>query len=60
VSQFLTHLAREGKVAAATQNQALSALLFLYKDVLKKEIGRLDAVERVKKYENIPNQKRHR
>ena len=35
VTAFLTHLAREGNVAASTQNQALSALLFLYKEVLK-------------------------
>jgi integrase-like protein len=34
VTAFLTHLARVGKVAASTQNQALSALLFLYKEVL--------------------------
>jgi hypothetical protein len=31
VTEFLTHLARDGRVAAPTQNQALSALLFLYK-----------------------------
>ncbi len=34
VEAFLTHLAVEGKVAASTQNQAFSALLFLYRDVL--------------------------
>ncbi|MGZ8903954.1 MAG: phage integrase N-terminal SAM-like domain-containing protein, partial [Methylobacter sp.] len=34
VEAFLTHLAVEGKVSASTQNQALSALLFLYKEVL--------------------------
>src|SRR5690348_3591639 len=34
VEQFLTHLAVAGEVAAGTQNQALSALLFLYKEVL--------------------------
>lgn len=34
VEQFLTHLAVVGNVAASTQNQALSALLFLYKEVL--------------------------
>ncbi len=39
VSAFLTHLARDSNVAASTQNQALSALLFLYKEVLKEEIG---------------------
>ena len=39
MSEFLTHLARSENVSAATQNQALSALLFLYKQVLKEEIG---------------------
>jgi len=54
VTQFLTHLAREGKVAASTQNQALSALLFLYKEVLKQEIGWLDQVERAKRPARLP------
>jgi integron integrase len=54
VSEFLTHLAREKNVAAATQNQALSALLFLYKQVLKQEIGWLEAVERPRKPARIP------
>jgi len=54
VAQFLTHLARDGNVAASTQNQALSALLFLYKDVLKQEIGWLDRVERAKKPPKLP------
>ncbi len=40
---FLTHLARAGNISASTQNQALSALLFLYKEVLKQnEIRRSD------------------
>src|SRR3954462_5273179 len=43
VTAFLTSLARDGNVAASTQNQALSALLFLYKEVLKQEIGWLDS-----------------
>jgi len=54
VTAFLTHLARNGKVSASTQNQALSALLFLYKEVLKQEIGWLDAVERAKKPTRLP------
>ena len=54
VSEFLTHLARAGKVAASTQNQALSALLFLYKQVLKTEIGWLQEVERAKKPVRVP------
>src|ERR1700757_4361595 len=54
VTEFLTHLARAGKVAASTQNQALSALLFLYKEVLKQEIGWLENVERAKKPARLP------
>lgn len=54
VTEFLTHLARDGDVAASTQNQALSALLFLYKQVLKEEIGWLDGVERAKKPLRVP------
>src|SRR2546430_10636740 len=38
VGEFLTHLAREVNVSASTQNQALSAMLYLYKQVLKEEI----------------------
>jgi len=54
VTAFLTHLARVGNVAASTQNQALSALLFLYKEVLKQEIGWLGKVERAKKPPKLP------
>src|SRR5437763_16204679 len=54
VGAFLTHLARDGKVAAATQNQALSALLFLYKEVLKQEIGWLEGVQRAKTPSRLP------
>jgi site-specific recombinase XerD len=46
VTAFLTHLARDENVAASTQNQALSALLFLYQQVLKQQIGWLERVER--------------
>ena len=49
VSAFLTHLTRDGQVASSSQNQTLSALLFLYKGVLKQEIGWLDGVERAKR-----------
>src|SRR4051812_4800298 len=42
VTAFLTDLAVARKVAASTQNQALSALLFLYREVLKKDLGFLD------------------
>ena len=54
VAAFLTHLARDLNVAASTQNHALSALLFLYKEVLKHEIGWLEKVERAKKPTRLP------
>jgi integron integrase len=44
ITEFLTDLAVAGKVAPSTQNQALSALLFLYQQVLKRELPRIDAV----------------
>jgi len=55
VRRFLSHLARTGNVAASTQNQALSALLFLYnKEVLRQEIGWLGDVERAKRPPKLP------
>src|SRR5262249_20651013 len=48
VTRFLNHLARERDVAAATQNQALSALLFLYGEVLGGALPWLDGLERAK------------
>src|SRR6266705_126367 len=54
VAQFLTYLAGDLDVASSTQNQALSALLFLYKNVLKHEIGWLEKVERAKKPAKLP------
>jgi integrase len=54
VSEFLTHLAVEGHVAASTQNQALSGLLFLYREVLERDFGGLDDVVRAKKPKHLP------
>lgn len=54
IAAFLTHLARYGIVAASTQNQALSAVLFLYKEVLRKDIGWLQGVERAKRPSRLP------
>jgi integron integrase len=54
IEAFLTHLAVKRHVAASTQNQALSALLFLYQQVLKKDLERpLDAV-RAKRPKRLP------
>ncbi|MES2236827.1 MAG: integron integrase [Pseudomonadota bacterium] len=54
VEQFLTHLAVQGKVAPSTQNQAKSALLFLYKEVLGVDLPWLDDVERAKAPKRLP------
>ena len=54
VERFLSHLAVERNVAASTQNQALSAILFLYKEVLEKNIGWLDNMERAKRPARLP------
>ena len=54
VEAFLTYLANEGKVAASTQNQARSALLFLYKEVLHTELPWLDNVESAKRPARLP------
>lgn len=54
VEAFLTHLAVEGKVAAATQNQAKSALLFLYREVLEQDLPWLANVERAKAPRRLP------
>ena len=53
VQAFLTHLAVEENVAASTQNQALSALLFLYRQVLNQDLGPIDAL-RAKKPKRLP------
>jgi integron integrase len=54
VRAFLTHLAVKEEVAASTQNQALHALLFLYKQVLKVELPNIEGVERARISKNLP------
>ena len=54
VEAFLTHLAVQGNVAAATQNQALSALLFLYREVLEVDLPWLGNVVRAKLPKRLP------
>jgi len=54
INAFLTHLAVKEKVSASTQNQALSALLFLYRHVLGREIGELGEVIRARKPKRLP------
>ena len=54
VTAFLNHLARERTVAAATQNQALSALVFLYREVLGAPLPWLDKLDRVSRPARVP------
>ena len=54
VEQFLTDLAVDGNVAASTQNQAKSALLFLYRDVLGVDLDWLRGVTKAKAPERLP------
>jgi integron integrase len=54
VEQFLTHLAVHRKVSAATQNQALQAILFLYRHVLEIQLPWLDNVTRASQPKRLP------
>ena len=54
INAFLTHLAIESKVSASTQNQALAALLFLYRHVLGRDVGELGAVVRARTPDRLP------
>lgn len=54
VEAFLSHLAVEGRVSASTQNQAKSALLFLYREVLNIKLPWLDGVTSAKRGERLP------
>lgn len=54
VTEFLSSLAVEGNVSASTQNQALAAILFLYKQVLEVELPWLDQVVRAKRPIRLP------
>ena len=54
VEAFLTHLAKDENVSASTQNQALNALLFLYRNVLQKDLAIPIKVLRAKPSEHLP------
>jgi integron integrase len=55
IEQFLTHLAVDQNVAASTQNQALSALLFLYRHVLDTPVAYVNNIEFSKKPKRLPS-----
>lgn len=54
VRQFLTWLATERSVAASTQNQALNALIFLYREVLRVDLEAFDTFVRAKRHRHLP------
>ncbi len=54
IERFLTHLAVNGKVSASTQNQAKSAILFLYREVMEMELRWLDKVTQAKAPKRLP------
>ena len=54
VNTFLSHLAVKGRVSASTQNQALSALLFFYREVLGEDLGQLEGLVRAKRPQYLP------
>ena len=55
VRDFLTYLARERHVAASTQNQALAALQFLYRDVLEQRLGEVSGLAPARRPSLLPN-----
>ena len=54
ITRFLSALAVDGKVAASTQNQALSALLFMYREVLEVDLPWLDGIVHAKRPQRLP------
>jgi hypothetical protein len=54
INAFLTHLGIKEKVSASTQNQALSALLFLYREVLQRDLPWIDGIVRAKAPRRLP------
>lgn len=54
IRQYLSHLAVDGQVSASTQNQHLSALLFLYREVLGRDLAFVDGIIRAKCPKRVP------
>ncbi len=54
VASFLSDLAVAGRVSASTQNQALAALLFLYRHVLELDLGTIEGIDRARTPERLP------
>jgi len=54
ISKYISYLAVKRNVAASTQNQALNAIVFLYKQVLKRKLGDFGSMERAKRPKRLP------
>lgn len=54
VKIFITHLANKKQVSSSTQNQALNAILYLYKNIIKKEIQFIGGLSYVKRIKHLP------
>ncbi len=54
IRQFISHLAVDAKISASTQTVALSALLFLYREVLKRDLPYVENIERAKRSKRLP------
>ncbi len=54
ITDYLNHLSQVKRVTASTQNQALNAILFLYKEVLEAEPGKLEGLVRARRPHRIP------
>lgn len=54
IRAFISHLASHHNVSSATQNQALQGVLFLYKNVLKKDVGWIDEIKRASRIKHLP------
>src|SRR5437899_2121086 len=55
ITDYLTHLAVDAHVAPSTQNQALSAILFVYREVIGGDVGSLANMERAKRTVRLPS-----
>jgi integron integrase len=54
IKKFINNLADEGKVSAATQNQALNSILYLYKNILRKDIKWIENIKYAQRKKHIP------
>ena len=54
IKEYINYLAVSKKVSSSTQNQALQGILFLYKNILKKDVGWIDDIKKVSRVKHLP------